>query len=182
MPLHFVHRYDVVRVKVAVEAADHASAIRAADAYLALNSPIHPRASNMEGDQYLCPKWLSVESADEVTGYLVDEAGDPEYAKSVSYDASGHPTFSAWEDQDDFPAEDWRLEVANHETRLGYEAWVSAKREERGAPEIITGLGQYKAGKGGIVSDWHDSQETAVAEYHALVAAAGSAPISEETN
>lgn len=35
-----------------------------------------------------------------------------------------------WVDDAQFTGEDWRLEVANHETRRGYLDWVDAKREE----------------------------------------------------
>lgn len=43
--------------------------------------------------------------------------------------------------------------------------------QERDEPELITGDGQWRAGKGAIVTAWHDSREDAIAEYHHLKAA-----------
>jgi len=34
---------------------------------------------------------LEAESAEEITGFLVDEAGDEEYERSQTYDANGKP-------------------------------------------------------------------------------------------
>lgn len=36
--------------------------------------------------------------------------------------------FKYWDDHPNFPSEDWRYEVANNSTRLGYWAWVSVKK------------------------------------------------------
>jgi hypothetical protein len=36
---------------------------------------------------------------------------------------------SHWEDDDRFPVSDWRYEVANDDTRLGYQEWVEHQRE-----------------------------------------------------
>ena len=36
-----------------------------------------------------------------------------------------------WEDDPDFPSEDWRYEVANGDTRLGYHQWVEHQREAK---------------------------------------------------
>lgn len=36
---------------------------------------------------------------------------------------------SHWEDDLEFPAEDWRYEVANGDTRLGYREWVQHQRD-----------------------------------------------------
>ena len=93
---YFVHRYDVVRVKVAVEAEDHAGAMKAADDYLAKNHPIRNRyvvSPTVTIDDELIaktqgyPTWLHYEEpGQEVTGYLVDEVGDEEYDTSLSYD------------------------------------------------------------------------------------------------
>lgn len=33
-----------------------------------------------------------------------------------------------WDKDEDYPVEDWQYEVANNDTRLGYWAWVDAKR------------------------------------------------------
>ncbi len=35
-------------------------------------------------------------------------------------------------------------------------------------PEVITGLGQFKAGLGRYVSQWHDTREAAEQEYYEL--------------
>lgn len=126
---YFVHRYDVVRVKVAVEADDQKRAMIAADEYLALNHPLINKYSHMEGDQYPAPKWLEIEGAEEITGYLVDEVGDEEYSKTRSYDSAGHPYIPAWSDADNYPREAWRLEVADENTQLGYAEWVSHQLE-----------------------------------------------------
>lgn len=136
MPTFFVHRYDVVRVKVAVEAADHAGAMKAADDYLEHNHPIpnrylFPVGINEESQitPGIIPTWLQVEEpGQEIVGYLIDEPNDSEHQNSRGYDPAGHPEFDHWEDQTDFSAEDWRTEVANGNTRHGYAAWVSAQR------------------------------------------------------
>jgi len=36
-----------------------------------------------------------------------------------------------WEDDPDFPAEDWKYEVANGDTRLGYGEWVEHQRDAK---------------------------------------------------
>jgi hypothetical protein len=36
---------------------------------------------------------------------------------------------SYWEDDPEFPVEDWKFEVANGDTRLGYCEWVGQKRD-----------------------------------------------------
>ena len=36
---------------------------------------------------------------------------------------------SYWEDDPEFPVEDWKFEVANGDTRLGYYEWVGQKRD-----------------------------------------------------
>ena len=36
---------------------------------------------------------------------------------------------SHWEDDPEFPAEDWRYGVANGDTRLGYREWVEHQRD-----------------------------------------------------
>ncbi|MDB5726062.1 MAG: hypothetical protein JWQ16_2816, partial [Novosphingobium sp.] len=68
---HFVHVYAVIRVKVAVDARNHHSAIKAADDLLFANGlavRLAPAAQAV----------LEAEYAEEVTGYLVDEADDDE--------------------------------------------------------------------------------------------------------
>lgn len=36
---------------------------------------------------------------------------------------------SGWDDDPEFPREDWKYEVANDDTFLGYPDWVKAQRE-----------------------------------------------------
>ena len=36
-----------------------------------------------------------------------------------------------WEDDAEFPSEDWRYEVANGDTRLGYREWIERQRAEQ---------------------------------------------------
>ena len=35
---------------------------------------------------------------------------------------------SHWDEDEDYPVEDWQYEVANGDTRLGYWDWVKAKK------------------------------------------------------
>ena len=94
---YFVHRYDVVRVKVAVEANSQQAALIAADEYLATNHPIpqYHEISNHMGynndaaiaDHYGYPTWLEFgEPGQEVTSYLVDVVGDADYIHTCNYD------------------------------------------------------------------------------------------------
>ena len=93
MPRFYVHRYDVVRIKVAVDAEDHASAIKAADEALAqgyLGQNLTREWISPEFEALVeAPCVIHMEPAEETTGYLVDEAGDEEYSKTQSYDAEG---------------------------------------------------------------------------------------------
>lgn len=99
--IHLVHRYDVVRVKVAVEADSHEEAMKKADELLAKHNPVRPTqhvpGGVIEEREWLgrykenLPVVLGVEHADEVTGYLVDELGDEEYEKTRSYGADFRP-------------------------------------------------------------------------------------------
>lgn len=41
------------------------------------------------------------------------------------------PACSVWEENPDWPVDDWRSEVANDETRLGYVEWCEAQDEHR---------------------------------------------------
>lgn len=68
-----VHVYRVVRVPISIEASSQEEAIEAATKQLTEHS--------FRGQD--------VEDAEEITGYLVDEAGDEEYANSRTYDANG---------------------------------------------------------------------------------------------
>ncbi len=75
---HFVHVYAVIRVKVAVDARNHHSAMNAADDLLFANGlavRLVPAAQAI----------LDAEYAEELTGYLVDEAGDDAFARSRAY-------------------------------------------------------------------------------------------------
>ncbi|WP_298399045.1 hypothetical protein [Sphingobium sp.] len=79
-----VHVYTTIRVKVAVTANDHADAMRQADAIVGRGIfPVRllPNAADV----------LEAESAEEVTGYLVDETDDPEFENSHFYDAEYRP-------------------------------------------------------------------------------------------
>lgn len=81
---HFVHVYTVVRVKVAVDAPDHRAAMRAADDILfadRLAVDLIPASAAV----------LDAEYAEEVTGYLVDEAGDGQFRRTRSYGPDYEP-------------------------------------------------------------------------------------------
>ncbi|MGK2910446.1 hypothetical protein [Sphingobium sp. UBA5915] len=78
--LHHVHVYATIRVKVAVTAEDHAGAMRQAEGIVGTGIfPVRllPNAAAV----------LEAESAEEITAFLVDEADDPEFENSCSYDA-----------------------------------------------------------------------------------------------
>ena len=92
----FVHVYYVVRSKVGVLANDHEEAMKKADEML---PDIHKRLEfstcgcvntqrDIASDHKNLPIHFDTESAEEVTGYMVDEVGDEQYERSVSYDAS----------------------------------------------------------------------------------------------
>lgn len=49
---------------------------------------------------------------DEIYNALVGPGGDP------------------WASDPDYPVEDWQYEVANGDTRRGYQEWLRARREE----------------------------------------------------
>ncbi|WP_336963690.1 hypothetical protein [Sphingobium aquiterrae] len=81
---HHVHVYAVIRIKVAVNAQDHRSAMAAADELLFGNGlalRLMPTAQAV----------LDVEYAEEVTGYLVDEADDGDFARSRAYGPDHEP-------------------------------------------------------------------------------------------
>ena len=77
-PTHFVHVYAPVRVKMAVTAASHEDAMRAADEALFARGFGVRLIPIAEGA-------LDADYAEEVTGYLVDEASDKEYLRSANY-------------------------------------------------------------------------------------------------
>lgn len=139
--LHFVHRYDVIRVKVAVMATDHVDAMKQADACLSEYHPVPNQyrwgptpVSEMVFTDAMLPTWLEAEEAGQaVTGYLVDEADDEDNANSRSYSDYGLPELSdPWGTFDEpFDRAAWALAVANNETSLGYQDW--AHRQMRAA-------------------------------------------------
>ena len=80
MKPHHVHVYTTIRVKVAVTAEDHADAMRQAAAIVGTGIfPVRllPNAAAV----------LDAQPAEEITSFLVDEADDPEFENSCSYDA-----------------------------------------------------------------------------------------------
>jgi hypothetical protein len=96
---YFVHIYHVVRTKVLVEADNHKQAIENAEDALgeACERLFYERYPSLEEevrmapliDTDVLPFQLQTESAEEVTGYMVDEVGDEEYENSRHYDAGG---------------------------------------------------------------------------------------------
>ncbi|MCF8707009.1 hypothetical protein [Rhizorhapis sp. SPR117] len=85
---HYVHVYATVRVKVAVRAENHEDAMKMADGLL-FNDGFAVR---------LIPAAVAVVDADyaeEVTGYLVDESGDPDFLRSRTYDPDYKPVRSS---------------------------------------------------------------------------------------
>ncbi|EPR15535.1 hypothetical protein ACFSTI_32225 [Rhizorhabdus histidinilytica] len=83
-PTHFVHVYATVRVKLGVTAHDQFAAMKEADRLLFANGfgvRLIPSATGV----------LEADYAEEVSGYLVDEAGDHEYDRSRTYAADGAP-------------------------------------------------------------------------------------------
>ena len=76
--LHFVHVYTILRIKLAVDAPDHHSAMKAADDLLFANDlPVRFAP--------VTQAVLDAEYAEEVTGYLVDEADDDGFIQSCAY-------------------------------------------------------------------------------------------------
>lgn len=41
----------------------------------------------------------------------------------------------AWSDDPDYPISDWKYEVQNDDTRLGYLAWIERQRERDAAED-----------------------------------------------
>lgn len=81
---HHVHVYATIRVKVAVDAPDHLAAMQQADAVLC----DHGLAVRLTPTN---ERVLVAEFAEEITGYLVDEVGDENYARSRVYGADHQP-------------------------------------------------------------------------------------------
>jgi len=96
---YFVHIYHVVRSKMLVEADDHKQAIEKADGGLneASKRLFFERLSSLDEEKRMAPHFeasdlpyhLQTESAEEVTGYMVDEVGDEEYDNSRFYNSAG---------------------------------------------------------------------------------------------
>ena len=84
MRCHFVHVYAVVRIKLVVEATSHCAAMEQADAVLCRHGfPVRMTSADKAV--------VKAEFAQEVTGYLVDEAGDATYMRSRVYRADHQP-------------------------------------------------------------------------------------------
>jgi hypothetical protein len=88
MKQHHVHIYATVRVKVAVDADSHHDAMLKADRLVCANGfPVR-----------LIPDTgvvIEAEYAEEITGYLVDEADDPDHDRSCSYGPDHEPEGAA---------------------------------------------------------------------------------------
>ncbi|AOH85577.1 hypothetical protein AWL63_18190 [Sphingomonas panacis] len=81
---HFVHVYATIRVKVAVDALNHQDAMVSADHILfddGFAVRLVPHAAAV----------LDAEYAAEVTGYIVDEANDPDFLRTRNYDPDHQP-------------------------------------------------------------------------------------------
>ena len=81
---HHVHVYTAIRIAVAVSADDHRSAMEAADRLL-FDGGLPVRLVPTDG----CIE--SAGHAEEVFGYLVDEAGGDEHRRSRSYGPDRRP-------------------------------------------------------------------------------------------
>lgn len=91
MKQYFVHIYHVVRSKVSIEAEDHQDAMRKADECIPNIDSSHvpfEAESQFQGHGTV----HHTESAEEVVGYLVDEVGDEEYSKTLSYEEDYSPS------------------------------------------------------------------------------------------
>lgn len=134
MGRYFVHRYDVVRVKVAVEARSQSEAMIKADDYLEQSHPLADVYHSVGDDEkiakhYGFPTWIHYEKADESTYYLVDEFGDEDFNRSQEYDDAQNLLMPTWAEHHEYPLEDWHYAVTNGDTRLGYEAWIGQQKE-----------------------------------------------------
>ncbi|HKX77579.1 MAG TPA: hypothetical protein VJM34_03565 [Novosphingobium sp.] len=81
---HFVHVYTTIRIKVAVDAGDHRTAMQVADAVV------------FEGDHAVRlvpahPAIIDADYTEEVIEYLVDEAGDRTFERSRCYGSDYAP-------------------------------------------------------------------------------------------
>lgn len=66
-----------------------------------------------------------LEAAESATDRFSDAIDQIRNAIDASTNTSSH-----WEEDPDWPVDDWRNLVANDDTRLGYRDWVSAQREQ----------------------------------------------------
>ncbi|EZP69564.1 hypothetical protein BV96_04104 [Sphingomonas paucimobilis] len=81
---HFVHVYTTIRIKVAVDAADHRAAMIAADAAVfADDHAVRLVAAHSAV--------LDADYAEEVTEYLVDEADDLTFERTRCYGSDYRP-------------------------------------------------------------------------------------------
>jgi hypothetical protein len=98
MSKRFVHIYHVIRSKFCVEAETDAEAIEKADAMLferrAYNGMIdegqEPAAMSIPEARTLPEGFCYTEGAEEITGYLIDEAEDEDYERSRFLDQHGN--------------------------------------------------------------------------------------------
>ena len=59
-------------------------------------------------------------------------AGDwPDLIETYKHAKAAIAKISHWEDDHEFPSEDWKYEVANGDTRLGYREWVEHQRDAK---------------------------------------------------
>ena len=59
-------------------------------------------------------------------------AGDwPDLIETYKHAKAAISRISHWEDDPEFPSEDWKYEVANGDTRLGYREWVEHQRDAK---------------------------------------------------
>jgi hypothetical protein len=61
-----------------------------------------------------------------------DDAGDwPDLIETYKHAKAAIAKISHWEDDPEFPSEDWQYEVTLGNTRLGYRQWVQHEREAK---------------------------------------------------
>jgi hypothetical protein len=59
-------------------------------------------------------------------------AGDwPDLIETYKHAKATTAKISHWEDDPEFSSEDWKYEVANEDTRLGYREWVEHQRDAK---------------------------------------------------
>jgi hypothetical protein len=74
--------------------------------------------------------WNLLESIRE-QGKSDDAGGRPDLIEPYRHPNAPTAKIPHWEDDPDFPSEDWKYEVANGDTRLGYHQWVEHQREAK---------------------------------------------------